>query len=208
MIESRPARNAAGSSTIEFRQLAVEPAFELRVERRTPVRVRGHLGRASPAPAPDEYGDHRRRGEKADDRQQPREPVEALAWRRRQNLVAELGDELVPDLRLGGAGGDPPRQVGLDLPRGGRVGLVERGLASRADELALEIGERRAGRCRPGQSKGDDGYRQESQAASTSWTQASKRSRFSSRWTPAWSRSHTSFPLRPTKNVSGTPVTP
>src|SRR5215207_5068904 len=140
MIEKSPARNATGSSVVIARELTVEPALELRIERRAPVRVRRSLDRARATPAPDEDRDYARSDQQPRQRQDPGEPMEPLTRWRRQHRRSEVRDELVLDLLLGGTVLDPPRHVGLDLPRHRRVRLVERGLAGGADQLVLETG--------------------------------------------------------------------
>src|ERR671925_1442067 len=107
MIERSPARNATGSSVaIEARELPVESSLELGVERRPAVRVRRRFERPRAAPTPDEDRDDRGGAENAGKRQEPGEPVEAFARRRREHRRPELRDQLVLDLLLRGAGLD------------------------------------------------------------------------------------------------------
>src|SRR4029450_1937827 len=121
MIEKTPARNATGTSAIEARQLAVEPALELRIERSGPIRVRGRVGRLRTAPAPYEHRDHRGGAEQPDERQKPGEPVEALARRRGEHARPELRDELDLALLLRAAGRHAASQERLDSARDGRL---------------------------------------------------------------------------------------
>src|SRR5215210_2981995 len=186
MIESRPAKNAAGNSAIEAGELTIELPLELRVQARPPVRGRGYGGgRSRAAPAPDQRRNHGGADKEPRERQEPREPVEPLPRRRREDGRPELVDELCLDLLLRRAGLDTPLDVRLDLPGDRGVGLVESGFARRTDQLALEVGERRArgrGRSREGQREHGDG--EGSHAVRISCTHASNRSRFRSRWTP------------------------
>ena len=74
----------------------------------------------------------------AAERQHPREQVEAVRSRRREDRRAELGDHRVEDLLFGLARGDPLLHLGLHLARDLGVRLVERRVARRADEQRLE----------------------------------------------------------------------
>ena len=123
----------------------------------------------APAPAPDEDRDHHGAREEPHERQEPRQPVEALTGRRRENRRAELRDELVLDLALGDAGSRSCLDEALDVARDRRVRLIERRLALRAHHLALEVRERRAGRGRgAGEDQCGDNHEQESHAVSNS----------------------------------------
>src|SRR5215204_6175887 len=128
MIDSSPATNASGSSSaIEARELPVEPALELGIERRPAVLRRDCLGNwPAPAPTPDQDRDHHGAGEEPYERQEPRQPVEALTRRRRQNRRAELRDELVLDLPFGDTRVCSCLDEALDVARDRRVRLVER----------------------------------------------------------------------------------
>ena len=73
--------------------------------------------------------------------------------RLREHAWPELVDELGLDLRLGRARRDPLADDLLHPSRDRRVGLVERRLAGRADELRLEVGGTRGRRCRRGAAR-------------------------------------------------------
>src|SRR5207302_7843670 len=88
-IETSPARNATGiRSAIEARELFVEPALELRVER-PPIerdRARNAFWLLAPAaPPPGERADDAGRAENPGQRQHPGEQVEAVRRRRRRD---------------------------------------------------------------------------------------------------------------------------
>ena len=91
--------------------------------------------------------------EHAGDRQPPREQVEPLVGRSREDPLPVVGDERRLDLLRRPARGDLLRDEPLDLLRRLRVGHVERRVAGRAHHLALEVVQRgtrmRAGRRRP-----------------------------------------------------------
>src|SRR5215211_2024893 len=210
MIESTPAAKATEISATIRRSAPAPDRAGVRAQGRaagacsTPLRpppcVPGSSARrAGRSPAP-------HRG--ARERQDPGKPVEALSRRRGEHGGPELRDELVLDLLLGRALRDALPDQALDPARGGCVGLVERGLARRTDELALQVGRARTGGGDRGQNKSRHDCQQEPHAPRTSCTQSWNRSLLPSRWTPACSRSHTSLPERATKNVSGTPVKP
>src|SRR5437588_12880044 len=127
----KPAPKAAAMrSAIEAGERLVNAPLELRIE---PLR---RLGIARAAPAPDACADRRGGDEDAGDRQPPREQVEALPRRRREDRLAELRDELLLDLAVGRALCAPPRDVRLEALRDRRVRLVERRVAGRAHDLA------------------------------------------------------------------------
>src|SRR6187200_2427377 len=96
-METNPTTNATGSLLpVEASKLFVHPAVELRVERRA-----GRYGLGPPArPAPHEPADGDRADTERDERQDPREQVQALLRRLGEHCRPELGDELALDLAL------------------------------------------------------------------------------------------------------------
>src|SRR4051812_9215178 len=95
--------------------------------------------------APDVGAVADRRGARDDpgERQQPREQPEAVLRRRREHAGAELRDELVLDLALRVAGGDPAADVDAHARGDRRVGHVEREVAGGEQDLAPEVPQRR-----------------------------------------------------------------
>src|SRR6266542_2624318 len=169
------------------------------------------------APAPHAERQSSRPGDDPSQRQPPREQVEALVRRCREDPCAEVLDELGLDPVGRPALRDALADLRLDPLRRLRVRLVERRVAGRAHDLPLEIRERRArmdaggggpGKCEcaereRGDRDGREPDRHESSAASTPRRNA-----------PVWSTtvptmcSPTSRPRRSTKYVSGTALTP
>src|SRR6202030_4079773 len=74
-----------------------------------PPAPRGDSSARLPPPARAAGGEHERAAEDAGDRQPPREQVEALVRRRREDPLAVVRDELRLDLLRGRALGDPLR---------------------------------------------------------------------------------------------------
>src|SRR5215217_8846771 len=132
----RRRRSGSCRSCFEPAQLVVDELLELGVEL-----FGGRLVDvdAPPAPAPGGYADHDRTGEEPGDRQNPGEQIEPLRVRLREHAAAVVVDEPLLDLALRVAGDDPLRDQRLHLQGDRRVRLVERRVASRADQLALEL---------------------------------------------------------------------
>src|SRR5439155_26487255 len=136
-IETTPARKTTGmSSSIEACELVVEAALELRIET---DRLDAARRRPCPAPLPGADGEGAGCDEDPAERQHPSEQVEPFLRRLGQDLLAELSHELVLDLALRVARSDPRADELLHLPRDRRIRLVERRVAGRADELALDL---------------------------------------------------------------------
>ena len=95
---------------------------------------------AAPAPRPRERSDGHGTDGKPGKRKQPGEEVESMLRRLGEHGRAELVDELRLDLRRAVPGRDARANERLHACRDRRVRLVERRLARRADDLALEIG--------------------------------------------------------------------
>src|SRR5215208_5247297 len=211
MIETRPAANATGScSSIEARELLVDAPIELGVERRDGRRLRHCVTNiARPGPAPRAERKPCRGDADAAQRKRPREQVEAVLARHAEDARAELVDELLLDLRLRRALRDAAPDLGLHLACDWCVRLVERGVAGRADELALELAlrrvpvarerRRRRGEQRDGSGDGDGPHDRRARRMPSSSC---------SRVAAASTCGGTTRPLRSTKNVSGSPVTP
>src|SRR4051812_28958941 len=99
-----PTANATGTRlTVEASKLFGHATIQLRVERRSGRDAR-QLSRARPAPG--EPPEHQRAEPGTDERQHPREQVEPVLRRLREDRRPELQDELVLDLALRVAGGD------------------------------------------------------------------------------------------------------
>src|SRR4029077_15618591 len=86
----RQTRYRAALPSLEARQHLVEAALVLLVE--TGAHRLGRLVGPPTAPAPDAEGERQRTGEHAEDRQPPREQVEPLMGRRRENLLPVVRD--------------------------------------------------------------------------------------------------------------------
>src|SRR5579862_2473932 len=92
MRTRRRTRRRAGSPSVHPREQVVDAAVHLGIDR---VLV---VGRTVAAPAPDAEREQPRAGEDAAEREPPREQVEALVRRRREDALPERGDELGLDL--------------------------------------------------------------------------------------------------------------
>src|SRR5579872_7284134 len=203
----RTRRRAGLPRSVHPREQLVDPAVRLRIELLVVI-----VGAAHPAPAPHADGEHTGAAEDAADRQPPREEIEALVRRRGEDPLPEVGDELVLDLLRAPALRDAAGDLRLDLLRGRRLRHVERRVAGRAHDLALEIRERRlrmrAGRRRAGEHERRRGRREE---AERHWSSAARIPRSkAATWfviVPMMCEP-TSLPLRSMKKVSGTPVSP
>ena len=128
------------------RELFLEPALELGVERRASVRLgtgRGRRGLARVAPAPRVEPDHRASADQGDQRKQPGEQSPPAGRRGGADPGPELRHELVHDLAAGVAAVDPPDNEGTNSVGGGRVGHVEWRPARRAHQLPFELVQRR-----------------------------------------------------------------
>ena len=138
--DRNPLCHGLGSRRVQPRELVVDAPVERRVERRCFV---GGSRLTLAAPTHCEHGEDPRSGDYEDGRQHPRQEVEPPLGRRGEHLLAEVVDELRLDLRLRVAGRDPgaderPHAVGH---RGRR--LIQGRMARGADDLALDLGERR-----------------------------------------------------------------
>ena len=122
-----------------------------------------------------------------------------------EDALAELRDELSLDLALRVAGGDPPADELLHAQARPASSTVERRVARRADELALELGLCRMLLAR--ERGGNDGEREHGASARTASRQRlpdrRRRARSSVISPTLWSMI---VPFASTKNVSGSPV--
>src|SRR5207247_412031 len=111
----------------------------------------------------------------------------------------EVRDQPVLDLRARVAGGDPLRDEALHLLGDRRVGLIERHVTRRADDLALELALRRMLLARRRGRSGEQ-ERRKRYEESASWMHWSSVSRVTAPGTCATTR-----PRLSAQNVSGTP---
>src|SRR6266513_2654050 len=133
-------------TSFKTRELFVHAPIELWIDRPLPVgRLHGQGPRVPPSACPTPCGEAEDQGRHADpgQRQHPREQVETVLRRRRENRLTVLLDEKVLDLALRPPGGDLGLDLALDGFGGIRVRLRERRVADRAHDLVLELIQRR-----------------------------------------------------------------